>query len=70
MTWFPQHRLEWIANMLHVYGFINREHLQRKFGISQPQASNDLQAFIKTHPSVARYDVSRKCYVSIDREPR
>ena len=35
-----------------------------------PTIANDLQAFIKTHPSVARYDVSRKCYVSIDREAR
>lgn len=50
--------------MLHVYGFINREHLQRKFGISVPQASLDLQRFARSHPKAMRYDLSRKCYVS------
>lgn len=64
MNWFEAHRLDWIAEMLHIYGFINREHLQRKFGISQPQASHDLQAFRREHPHAIRYDLSRKAYVS------
>ncbi len=34
MKWFEQHRQDWIAEMLRVYGFINRDHLMRKFGIS------------------------------------
>jgi len=41
VNWFARYRLDWIADMLHVYGFLNREHLQRKFGISTPQASKD-----------------------------
>jgi len=49
--------------MLRVYGFINREHLRRKFGISTPQASHDLQAFRRTHPGAMRYDLTRKAYV-------
>lgn len=61
--WFEQQRLAWIGEMLTIYGFINREHLQRKFRISQPQASKDLQTFMRSHPGVARYDVTRKCYV-------
>jgi hypothetical protein len=62
--WFAWHRHEWIADMLHVYGFINRDHLCRKFGISVPQASIDLQRFIREHPSAATYDLSGKCYVA------
>lgn len=61
--WFERYRQEWIAEVLHVYGFINREHLQRKFGISTPQASLDLQRFGRAHPKAMRYDTSRKCYV-------
>jgi hypothetical protein len=65
--WFRQQRQQWIEEMLHVYGFINREHLQRKFGISTPQASYDLQAFVRDHPTRIHYDLSRKCYVRDDR---
>jgi hypothetical protein len=63
MNWFEQTRLEWIAETLHVFGFINREHLMRKFGISQPQASKDLTTFQRQHPDLMQYDLSRKCYV-------
>lgn len=45
MNWYQQHRQDWIEEMLSVYGFINREHLVRKFGISVPQASMDLTTF-------------------------
>ena len=67
MTWFTDQRQQWIAETLRVFGFINREHLMRKFGISQPQASQDLAAFQRTHPDAMRYDLTRKCYVA--REP-
>jgi hypothetical protein len=64
MNWFADHRQAWIAETLRVYGFINREHLQRKFGISQPQASHDLKVFQRDNPAEIRYDSSRKCYVA------
>lgn len=64
MNWFAQHRQDWIQEMLTVYGFINREHLQRKFGVSVPQASKDLQYFQRNNPHEMRYDLSRKCYVA------
>ena len=64
MKWFEQQRQAWIAEMLQVYGFINREHLERKFGISTPQASKDLQKFVRAHPDDIEYDLSRKCYVA------
>jgi hypothetical protein len=64
MNWFVAHRQAWIAEMLAIYGFINRGHLERKFGVSRPQASTDLQAFLKAHPDGVRYDTSRKAYVA------
>lgn len=63
MRWFEERRQEWIGEMLRIYGFINRDHLRRKFGISEPQASKDLQTFARAHPGAMRYDLSRKCYV-------
>jgi hypothetical protein len=65
--WFANYRQQWIADALDVYGFVNREHLQRKFGISVPQASIDLQRFLRAHPGDVQYDLSRKCYVRVDR---
>ena len=65
MSWCAEQRQVWIADMLAVYGFLNREHLQRKFGISQPQASSDLRMFLSAHPRAATYDPSRKCYVAV-----
>lgn len=64
VRWFEGHRQDWIAEMFRVYGFVRRQHLQRKFGISVPQASKDLQRFITAHPEAIRYDLSRKCYVA------
>jgi hypothetical protein len=45
--WFENRRVAFIADMLHIYGFINREHLMKKFDISRPQASKDLQSFLR-----------------------
>lgn len=54
--------MEWIAEMLRVYGFINREHLERKFFISTPQASIDLNRFMRAHPKAMTYNASAKRY--------
>jgi hypothetical protein len=63
MNWFQQHRLEWIAETLRVFGFINRQHIMRKFSMSMPQASLDLALFQKLHPGVAEYDLTAKRFV-------
>ena len=63
MRWFEQHRQEWIAETLHIFGFINRDHLVRKFGVSVPQASKDLQSFQRANPGAIKYDLSEKRYV-------
>ena len=60
--WFENQRIAWIAEMLLIYGFINREHLMKKFGISRPQASNDLRAFDRNSPGYMRYNLSAKRY--------
>jgi predicted DNA-binding transcriptional regulator AlpA len=64
VPWCQQQRQAWIAETLRVFGFINREHLQRKFGISQPQASKDLADFQRAHSTEMRYDLSTKRYVA------
>lgn len=66
MNWFANHRQEWIAETLQVFGFINRQHLMRKFGVSIPQASADLNEFLRRNPGAMVYDKSRKCYVSAE----
>lgn len=60
--WFESQRIAFIAEMLHVYGFINREHLMRKFGISQPQASKDLQLFQRHSSASMIYNANTKRY--------
>lgn len=60
--WFFQHRQEWIAEMIRIFGFINRQHIERKFGISTPQASVDLQAFQKENPGTIFYNSTSKRY--------
>lgn len=60
--WFESQRMAFIADMLHIYGFINREHVMRKFGISRPQASKDLQAFQRHSAGGMRYNLSAKRY--------
>lgn len=70
MNWFAENRQQWIVDVLYVYGFINRAHLQRKFGISTPQASKDLQVAMRELGNLVRYDTSRKCYVLEDFQER
>lgn len=60
--WFESQRIAFIADMLHIYGFINREHLMRKFGISQPQASKDLQSFQRNSAGSMVYNATTKRY--------
>lgn len=64
LCWFQRHRIAWIEETLRIFGFINREHLQRKFDISTPQASNDLTIFQRLNPDAVTYDKSAKRYVS------
>lgn len=63
-NWFQQQRLLWIRETVHIFGAINRKHLVRKFGISEPQASGDLQLALQVWPGLMHYDTSQKAYVA------
>ena len=62
MRWFEKHRIKWIAETVHIFGFINRSHIVKKFGVSIPQASYDLSKFQKDNPGVIKYNTSLKRY--------
>ena len=64
-NWFLEQRMEWIAETLRVFGFLNRVHIERKFWISTPQAALDIREFQKRHPDAMTYDKSAKQYIAI-----
>lgn len=61
-SWFVNHRQEWISEIVRIFGFINREHLQKKFDISTPQASLDLRLFQERNPGRIEYNRAAKRY--------
>lgn len=62
MNWFKRHRIEWILETIRIYGFMNREHVERKFGISTPQASMDFRDAMKECQWI-KYDPNAKRYI-------
>ena len=62
MNWFENQRMGWIAESVAIFGFINRKHIQLKFGISTPQASSDLKMFQKLNPDIIEYNPRKKYY--------
>lgn len=64
--WFAEQRIEWIAEMVRIYGFINREHIQKKFDVSTPQASIDLREAMKQHPNLIEYNASARRYERVE----
>jgi len=62
-NWFAETRLAWIKESVEIFGFINREHIQKKFGVSTPQASLDLREAMKRWPGMLAYDMKMKRYV-------
>jgi hypothetical protein len=64
MRWAQRQRLALIAARLESPGFVNRRDLMSVFGISLPQASTDLQAFLRLNPASMSYNSSSKRYES------
>lgn len=62
MSWFAKQRQIWIAEMLVVYGFINREHIERKFEVTTAVASKDIARFMADSPRAMIYNKSSKRY--------
>jgi hypothetical protein len=60
--WFQNHRQEWILEIVRIFGFINREHIEKKFNVSTPQASTDLREVMARWPELIEYNRSAKRY--------
>lgn len=61
--WFINHRQGFIADCLRLFGQVNRATLVERFNISEPQASLDIQRFLREHPDAMVYDGRCKAYV-------
>lgn len=62
MSWFVQQRQIWIAETLYIFGYINREHIERKFGVTTVIASKDIAKFMQDSPTAVVYNKSTKRY--------
>lgn len=62
MNWCQRQRIDWIAEALKIYGFINRGHLMRKFGVGPAQAAKDLGLFRRHNPGAMLFNASMKRY--------
>jgi hypothetical protein len=61
-NWFQNQRIAWIKESVEIFGFIQREHVQKKFGISTPQASADIGDCMAENPNLMVYNKSAKRY--------
>jgi hypothetical protein len=68
VTWFQRQRSEWIIETVKIFGFINREHIERKFEITSAVASTDLRDVMAAHPDLIRYNKNAKRYEAIQPE--
>ncbi len=62
MKWGPDQRLAFIETRLYWEGQINRKDLEDFFGLSTPQASNDLKRYLGEAPQNMYYDRNHKTY--------
>lgn len=58
-----EQRLEFIEFRLFWEGRVNRSDITSRFGVSVPQASNDLSRYQELAPANIQYDSREKCYV-------
>jgi hypothetical protein len=71
LRWGMEQRLEFIEFRMFWEGGVNRSDITQRFGVSVPQASNDLALYQKLAPANLRYDSSEKRYVPMpDFSPR
>ena len=60
--WAAQERLRFIERSAWWRGVVNRQDLQTVYGVSQAQASSDLQKYLELNPSSLSYSLKRKRY--------
>jgi len=63
--WSERQRLRFIERVLFWRGFINRKDLVDRFGISPPQATNDLVNYSTRNSNGCAYNVRRKRYEAV-----
>ncbi len=69
-AWSERQRLLFIERLLYWKGCINRRDLRDHFGISPPQATNDLVKYTTLNPGACAYNVRSKRYeVTADMAP-
>ena len=61
-TWCIEFRMAWIKESVEIFGKINRQHIVRKFRVSQQQASEDISKVVKRWPDLMSFNSSTKCY--------
>jgi len=61
-NWAERQRLEFVERVLLWRGWINRKDLARTFGVSLPQATNDLVAYATLSGGTCAYNVRSKRY--------
>ena len=64
LIWSQQSRLRALDTMAFWDGRVNRADLIRRFGISVPQATNDLRRYLELAPGNLRYDPRDKAYLT------
>ena len=66
MRYAIEQRLRMLDFLLHQYGSVNRSALEDYFGVSTPQASLDIQEYMRLAPGNVTYCKSRKTYTRTD----
>lgn len=61
-AWFRETRLAWMRESVQIFGFLNRTHVMRKFGVSEPQAAIDFREAQRRWPESFTYNASTKRY--------
>ncbi len=59
MRWFERQRINWISKRKAPF---NRQDLMDAFDLSLPQASHDIQTYIKMFPRALTYNMNKKRY--------
>lgn len=60
--WFKRYRIDWIFEIVWIFGYINREHIMKKFGVSMQQASMDIRDAMSAYPNRIEYNKTTKRY--------
>jgi len=66
MRYAIEQRLRMLDFLLHQYGSVNRSALEDYFGVSTPQASLDIQEYMRLAPGNAAYCKTAKAYIRTD----